>query len=107
MGIPNYNEVIPKENMRDLSLIQTKLEKDQYPSVDAFEGDIKLMTHNAILYNGADAPVSLSAKALEKMAVSNLNDFRNRYNTMSPQPSHKRASSSISDTRSNKKSRNN
>ncbi|TIB11129.1 hypothetical protein E3P92_02992 [Wallemia ichthyophaga] len=69
LGIPNYNEVIPKENMRDLSLIQTKLEKDQYPSVDAFEGDIKLMTHNAILYNGADAPVSLSAKALEKMAV--------------------------------------
>lgn len=107
LGIPNYNEVIPKENMRDLSLIQTSLEKDQYPSVDAFEADIKLMTYNAILYNGPDAPVSISAKTLEKMAVSNLNDFRNRYNTMSPQPSHKRASSTTSDSRSNKKSRTN
>ena len=106
LGIPNYNDYIPKENMRDLSLIQSKLEKDQYASIDAFEADIKLMTYNAILYNGADAPVSLSAMALEKLAVSNLNELRNRYSsTMSPQPSHKRASSTTSDSRSNKKSR--
>ncbi|TIB98529.1 hypothetical protein E3Q18_02027 [Wallemia mellicola] len=108
LGIPHYNDIIPQENMRDLSLIQSKLEKDQYPSVDAFEADIKLMTYNAILFNGPDSPVSISAKILEKMVANSLKEFKNKFNSLSPQPStqtHKRASSTTSESRSNKKSR--
>lgn len=108
LGIPHYNDIVPKENMRDLSLIQSKLEKDQFPSVDAFEADIKLMTYNAILFNGQDSPVSISAKILEKMVANSLKEFKNKFNSLSPQPStqtHKRASSTTSESRSNKKSR--
>ncbi|KAF7302590.1 Bromo domain-containing protein [Mycena chlorophos] len=50
LGIPTYFDVIRKP--RDLRTIRTNLNNDKYPTVEAFEADINLMTDNAILFNG-------------------------------------------------------
>ncbi|KAF7323490.1 Mg transporter [Mycena chlorophos] len=55
LQIPDYYSII--KNPRDLRSIRTNLDRNAYPSVEAFEADLKLMTDNAILFNGATTPV--------------------------------------------------
>ena len=64
MGIPDYFNIIPKKDARDLRTIRTKLDTDKYESLDAFEADIKLMVDNAIKFNGAASEVGIQAAAL-------------------------------------------
>lgn len=66
LGIPNYFEVIPRENARDLSLIEHKLKSDQYNSVKAFTDDIGLMLHNARTFNALDPTVLAMVDTFEK-----------------------------------------
>lgn len=51
LGIPQYFDIIPRENARDLSLIKSKLDGDMYGSLDAFEQDFQLMLKNALTFN--------------------------------------------------------
>ncbi|KAK4688551.1 transcription initiation factor TFIID subunit 2, partial [Tremellales sp. Uapishka_1] len=50
LGIPNYFEVIPQEDARDLSLIRGKLNK-QYTTFRQVDDDIDLMVENAKVFN--------------------------------------------------------
>ena len=52
LNIPQYFEIIPPEEARDLSLIKSKLDKGQYSSVDEVNTDIELMLDNARMFNG-------------------------------------------------------
>jgi transcription initiation factor TFIID subunit 2 len=66
LQIPTYFDVIPKKDARDLSTIKQKLDADKYDSVDVLKGDIDLMIHNAILFNGADSEVGQIAQVVKK-----------------------------------------
>ena len=57
LGIPDYHEVIPKKDARDLRTIRSKLDADKYESLDAWEADMDLMVSNAILFNGPSSEV--------------------------------------------------
>lgn len=57
LGIPTYFDVIPRKDARDLKTIMQKLTQDKYDSIDAFEADLDLMIHNAIVFNGAESEV--------------------------------------------------
>ncbi|KAJ7292844.1 hypothetical protein C8J57DRAFT_1444279 [Mycena rebaudengoi] len=61
LGIPQYFEIIPRKDARDLRTIGQKLNNDKYDAVEAFEADLALMVQNAITFNGAESEVGLIA----------------------------------------------
>lgn len=65
LQIPNYFDVIPRRDARDLKLIRDKLDMDKYDSVDALEADIDLMVRNAVTFNGSESFVGVAAVALQ------------------------------------------
>ena len=70
--IPDYHNVIPRKDARDLRTIRSKLESDKYDSLTAWEADMDLMARNAITYNGAESDVGqvaikMQAKIREEM----------------------------------------
>ncbi|KAI0068033.1 hypothetical protein BV25DRAFT_1904522 [Artomyces pyxidatus] len=79
LGIPQYFEIIPRKDARDLRTIRQKLDTDKYDSVEAWEADMELMINNAIHFNGADSEVG-------QIAVS----VRNRYRDMLAQQGAKK-----------------
>ncbi|CAO3629056.1 unnamed protein product [Cunninghamella echinulata] len=64
-NIPDYLDIV-KQPM-DFGTISTKLQNNEYETVDAFLDDIRLVFHNCFLYNHAQDPVSLDAKKLEEV----------------------------------------
>lgn len=64
-GIPNYFNVINREDARDMSLLKRKLENDEYNSFEAFEADFRLMISNCLTFNGDDSPAGELGKDLE------------------------------------------
>ncbi|KAI9728538.1 MAG: histone acetyltransferase [Cirrosporium novae-zelandiae] len=62
--VTDYYDVI-KEPM-DLATMEAKLEKDQYPMVEDFIKDAKLIFDNCRAYNNPDTPYAKSANKLEK-----------------------------------------
>lgn len=75
LQIPDYFNVIPRKDARDLRTIRQKLDSDKYDSVDAFEADIDLMVHNAITFNGSNSDVGRFAVALRNR-VTELMDVK-------------------------------
>lgn len=73
LGIPQYFDIIPRKDARDLRTIRQKLDADKYDSVEAWEADMELMIDNAIKFNGADSEVG-------KIAVL----VRNKYRELMP-----------------------
>ena len=65
LGIPDYHEVIPKKDARDLRTIRSKLDADKYESLDAWEADMDLMVNNAIKYNTGESAVGQVAYQLQ------------------------------------------
>lgn len=55
LNIPTYFDVI-KQPM-DLSTIKRKLEHNQYPTLDAFESDMRIMINNCLTFNHPADPV--------------------------------------------------
>ncbi len=66
LGIPTYYDVIPRKDARDLKTIRQKLDNDKYDTVEGFEDDLELMTHNAIVFNGSDSEVGEIAAAVKQ-----------------------------------------
>ncbi|OCF35231.1 transcription initiation factor TFIID subunit 2 [Kwoniella heveanensis BCC8398] len=56
LGIPQYFDIIPREDARDLGLIKSKLDKGQYREARHIDDDVELMLENARVFNG-DGPV--------------------------------------------------
>ncbi|WVQ77717.1 hypothetical protein IAR50_007407 [Cryptococcus sp. DSM 104548] len=65
LGIPHYFDIIPREDARDLGLIKSKLDKNQYQTVKQVDEDVELMVENARVFNG-EGPVVDAANALGK-----------------------------------------
>ncbi|WWD20285.1 hypothetical protein CI109_104761 [Kwoniella shandongensis] len=65
LGIPQYFDIIPQEDARDLSLIKNKMDKGQYQSAKQVDEDVELMLENARVFNG-EGPVVDAANALGK-----------------------------------------
>ncbi|KAI9203515.1 Bromodomain-containing protein [Polychytrium aggregatum] len=59
-GIPDYFTII-KEPM-DLSTVRKKLVRLEYTNADAFAYDVRLIFSNALLFNGPQSAVSISAE---------------------------------------------
>ncbi|CAO3634521.1 unnamed protein product [Cunninghamella blakesleeana] len=64
-NIPDYNDIV--KHPMDFGTISTKLQDNEYNSVNAFLDDIRLVFDNCFLYNHAQDPVSLDAKKLEEV----------------------------------------
>src|SRR5258707_14365888 len=67
LGIPQYHEIIPKKDARDLKMIRSKLDNDRYESLDTFEADLDLMVDNAITFNGEGSDVGLVAAQMRDL----------------------------------------
>ncbi|KAK8849657.1 hypothetical protein IAR55_004992 [Kwoniella newhampshirensis] len=65
LGIPEYFDIIPEDDARDLSLIKAKMDKGQYQSAKQVDEDVELMLENARVFNG-DGPVVDAANVLGK-----------------------------------------
>jgi len=96
LGIPQYYEIIPKKDARDLKTIRQKLDNDKYDTIDAFEVDLDLMVDNAIKFNGSDSDVGLVAiktrelyRKLLSEWKSNLSKKRKDTEQPTPQPTKK------------------
>jgi hypothetical protein len=63
LGIPQYHEIIPRKDARDLRTIRQKLDADKYESSEGWEGDVDLMIRNAIHFNGEESEVGQIAVA--------------------------------------------
>jgi transcription initiation factor TFIID subunit 2 len=63
LGIPQYHEIIPRKDARDLRTIRQKLDGDKYETPEGWEGDIDLMIRNAIHFNGEESEVGQIAVA--------------------------------------------
>lgn len=57
LGIPQYHEIIPRKDARDLRTIRQKLDADKYETPEGWEADIDLMIRNAIHFNGQESEV--------------------------------------------------
>jgi transcription initiation factor TFIID subunit 2 len=57
LGIPQYHEIIPRKDARDLRTIRQKLDADKYDTPEAWEADIELMIRNAVHFNGEESEV--------------------------------------------------
>ncbi|KAJ1025442.1 hypothetical protein NDA13_004253 [Ustilago tritici] len=73
LGIPTYFDIIPKNDARDLSLIESKLKADKYDSFAAFDADIKLMLKNCYTFNAPDEGVLQIAKGFETVYKKEMN----------------------------------
>src|SRR5260370_37139013 len=63
LGIPQYHEIIPRRDARDLRTIRQKLDADKYETPEGWEADIELMIRNAIHFNGEESEVGQIAVA--------------------------------------------
>ncbi|KAJ3093128.1 hypothetical protein HK102_007967 [Quaeritorhiza haematococci] len=61
-NIPDYFTVI--KHPMDLYTVKSKLESNQYTSLDAFARDVRLIFQNAITYNQAESQAHIDAKTL-------------------------------------------
>ncbi len=52
LGIPQYFDIIPQEEARDLSLIKANLERGKYQQARQVDEDFELMLENARVFNG-------------------------------------------------------
>jgi len=63
LGIPQYYDIIPRKDARDLKTIRQKLDTDKYETPEGWEADIDLMIRNAIHFNGEESEVGQIAVA--------------------------------------------
>ena len=66
LGIPQYHEIIPRKDARDLRTIRQKLDADKYETPEGWEADMDLMIRNAIHFNGEESEVGQIAVAFRE-----------------------------------------
>jgi transcription initiation factor TFIID subunit 2 len=77
-GVPDYHNVIPKRDARDLSLIKSNIEKEKYDSLEALTADIYLMQANAAKFNGEYSSVAADARTFVKSFETALANFKRK-----------------------------
>lgn len=66
LGIPQYHEIIPRKDARDLRTVRQKLDADKYETPEGWEADMDLMVRNAIHFNGEESEVGQIAVAFRE-----------------------------------------
>lgn len=66
LNIPDYFNII--KNPMDLNKVRSKLmDTKEYSSSDEFEGDIRLIISNCLLYNGTESDVATMCRGFERL----------------------------------------
>lgn len=96
LGIPQYHDIIPRKDARDLKTIRQKLDNDKFDTVETFEADLDLMAANAIKFNGAESEIGIVAVRIRDLYrklltewKSNLSRKRKDGEQSTPQPAKK------------------
>jgi transcription initiation factor TFIID subunit 2 len=84
LGIPTYFDVILPQDARDLSLIDSKLKSDKYPSIQAFDADIRLMLRNCRTFNAPDPAILALADSFDAYYRSQLAHAKQQAGTTAP-----------------------
>ncbi|KAI9462278.1 hypothetical protein BJY52DRAFT_1203123 [Lactarius psammicola] len=66
LGIPQYHDIIPRKDARDLRTVRQKLDADKYETPEGWEADMDLMIRNAIHFNGEESEVGQIAMAFRE-----------------------------------------
>ncbi|KAH9004157.1 Bromodomain-containing protein [Lactarius hatsudake] len=66
LGIPQYHDIIPRKDARDLRTVRQKLDADKYETPEGWEADMDLMIRNAIHFNGEESEVGQIAVAFRE-----------------------------------------
>ncbi len=66
LGIPQYHDIIPRKDARDMRTIRQKLDTDKYDTPEGWEVDMDLMIRNAIHFNGEESEVGQIAVAFRE-----------------------------------------
>jgi transcription initiation factor TFIID subunit 2 len=66
LGIPQYHDIIPRKDARDLRTIRQRLDTDKYETPEGWEADMDLMIRNAIHFNGEESEVGQIAVAFRE-----------------------------------------
>jgi transcription initiation factor TFIID subunit 2 len=77
-NVPEYHNIIPKRDARDLSLIKTNIERERYDSLEALTADIYLMQANATKFNGETSQVAADARTFVKSYETALANFKRK-----------------------------
>lgn len=79
--LPNYNDHIPKRDMRDLGSMKAKLDSDRYEApLDDIVADVIQLAKNAHKYNGSHDLVAISASKLEGEVKAEISALRKSIN---------------------------
>ncbi|KAF9531853.1 hypothetical protein CPB83DRAFT_785561 [Crepidotus variabilis] len=96
LGIPQYHDIIPKKDARDLRTIRQKLDSDRYDTLEAFEAELDLMVDNAIKFNGAETDIGLVSVGIRDLYRRLLSEFKSSHSKKrkdgehgTPQPTKK------------------
>ncbi|PVU93735.1 hypothetical protein BB559_003178 [Furculomyces boomerangus] len=74
LNIPDYPSVV--KTPMDLGTVASKLQNDEYRSVEDFGADINLIATNCFLYNGDDSPISAMARNIQKQYSTLLKKYQ-------------------------------
>lgn len=77
-NVPDYYDIIPKRDARDLSLIKSNIENGKYDSLEALTADVYLMQANAVKFNGEYSNVAADARAFVKLFETALANFKRK-----------------------------
>ncbi|KAG9119851.1 hypothetical protein FRC07_004918, partial [Ceratobasidium sp. 392] len=77
-NVPDYHNIIPKRDARDLSMIKSNVERGHYDSFDALTADLYLMQSNAAKFNGEHSQVAGDARAFVKSYEAALANFKRK-----------------------------
>ncbi|KAG8714750.1 hypothetical protein FRC11_007261 [Ceratobasidium sp. 423] len=77
-NVPDYHDIIPKRDARDLSLIKTNIESGKYDSLEALTADIYLMQANAVKFNGEYSNVAADGRTFVKSFETALANFKRK-----------------------------
>ncbi|KAF3486058.1 hypothetical protein F2Q69_00054851 [Brassica cretica] len=81
--LPDYHDII--ENPMDFSTLRNKLDSGAYASLEQFEGDVFLISSNAMEYNSADTVYYRQARAIQELAKKHFENLRQDSDDEEPQ----------------------
>ncbi|KEP50373.1 transcription initiation factor TFIID subunit 2 [Rhizoctonia solani 123E] len=77
-NVPDYYDIIPKRDARDLTMIKSNVETGKYDSLEALTADVYLMQANAVKFNGEYSNVAADARNFVKSFETALANFKRK-----------------------------
>ncbi|XP_033332606.1 bromodomain-containing protein 140 [Megalopta genalis] len=80
--VPDYLEIV--SHPMDLSTIQAKIERQEYDTIGAFEGDFNLMVNNCLAYNRKDTMFYRAGIKMKEQGGALIEQARKDYPDLDP-----------------------